>query len=980
MRCAFLLLFLLQFFLTPAQKHSFPFKHYNSSDGLCSNALYFGMQDSRGYLWFCTDAGVNRFDGKEFEQFTVRDSLTDNENFRCIESSDGRIWFSAYNGQLCYYDGYTFKNQVSDSFLHLGDSSHSHFTGMAEDHEGRIWFSRLHNKGVNWYQEGAKGRHTYQDSLWEGNRTGNRLFFLLRDTMHYFNSDSTDLFRINCRNGSATRVFARDPKLESAMIRPTAKLLRNDLYFNDWRTIYTLRHDSLRVIFDIRRLPVRHDVILVCFDFDFTNNRLWLGTSHGLLLVSDPGHNDDHPHYEKFFPDIAISSLFTDREGGLWITTMTEGLYYLPGSSASTTLVPIKSLTAIRHAREADLYAVGSYYGDLKILSGTQIVRNIVLNDTHSSRVRKIRWMTSDKLLIGLDANLKEYDLRKNKSHIHPGYPGLWQFFGCKDFVQGTMSLWQAGFNTLVLFRNLGTDSLYPDTLHTIPDERFRTVAEDGKSGCWFSSVTRLYRLNLPNRQVDTLGGPMTFKANLSDLKTADGRLWVATDGNGVFIFKNNLLVKHLNTGNSGLSSNTCRKLFFDGDQMWVATSKSINGFDIRTEQCIFSIAAEDVRDLDIYNGKLYAAAGHGVMIVDLTKYKANTLAPEVRIKSFMVGGKPHSFFQTPVFSYFNGPVKVKYTSITFESNEMLRYRYRFKTESNWNETSSNELEFYNLPPGEYTILLSAKKYNGPWSGVTNFTFTITPLWYQTLWFRLLLLFVCLGILILTSWLFIRSARRKSDLQRRSLESELKAIRLYMNPHFIFNSLSSLQAFVLGNKWREAGNYISHFAKLIRRTMTYSERNAVSLEEEIGFLKNYIELEQSRFEDGFDFRFSVPENTELSILSIPPLVIQPIVENAIKYGLNRTGQRSVLELSFTAKDDLLFVVVQDNGPGRRLVMAEQATFPNRAPSTGIRYTEERLRLLLRKHKVTHPVVVEDLTKDGEPAGTKVTLIIPLIHE
>lgn len=978
MRILLLLLSFLLPFYDAAQEWSLPFRHYSAASGLCSNTVYFGMQDSRGYLWFCTDAGINRFDGKDFETFTVRDGLADNENFRCIESRDGRVWFSSYIGRLCYYDGYTFKNPASDPDLRLSDSLHLHITGMNEDSEGRIWFSRLSNKGVWSYNKGVKGQFVYGDSLWKGIDVGARSFFSLRDTMHYFNADSIQLFHVNCLSGVTTAVKCPEPLQKNMLIRPTTKPFRGNICFNDYRYIFTLSHDSLQILFDINDLPLAPDTYLQCFEY--LNGRLWLGTSRGLLLVPHPEQKKNQ-HYDCFFAEQAISSLSSDREGGLWATTMTEGVYYLPGTSAFTTLIPMKSLTAIGHSRKDDVYAVGSYYGQFRIFSGTQIVKSIDLTHPFPDRIREFYWASSDDLLVGMDGNLKRFDLKKNKFSIFPTGSDLWKHFGGKDLEPSPAGLWLAGLNRIVLVRDWNTNDPHIDSVNFWSEERMRVVAGDRTAGCWFCSVTHLLRFDLATRHIDTLAGTALFRANLNHLKKAEGMLWVATDGNGIFIFENDRFVRHMHTGNSELSSNVCRKLFFDNDhRMWVATNKGIDGFIPRTGHRFISLAANDVRDLDIYDGKLYAATSHGVMIVDLTHYHVNTNSPKVTIKSFTVGGKARPFFQPPVFSYFNGPVKVKYTAITFESNELLRYRYRLETDSIWNETNSNELEFYNLPPGDYNILLSAKKYNSAWSPVSQFRFTIVPLWYQTLWFHLLVISGALGLLAFTSWLFIRSARRKSDLQRRTLESELKAIRLYMNPHFIFNSLSSLQAFVLSNKWQEAGNYISHFAKLIRRTMVYSERNAVSLEEEIGFLKNYIELEQTRFEGGFDFRLSIPESAELSVLSIPPLVIQPIVENAIKYGLNRTDRRGILELSFTPNDDLLLVVVQDNGPGRRQVMAEQATFPNRTPSTGIKYTEERLRLLLRKHKVAKPVIFEDLVKNGEPAGTKVTLIIPLLHE
>lgn len=232
-------------------------------------------------------------------------------------------------------------------------------------------------------------------------------------------------------------------------------------------------------------------------------------------------------------------------------------------------------------------------------------------------------------------------------------------------------------------------------------------------------------------------------------------------------------------------------------------------------------------------------------------------------------------------------------------------------------------------------------------------------------------------ILILGALIFYINRKRKETLYRQNIaESEMKALRAQMNPHFMFNSLNAIQQLVLNNENDNAFKYLDTYSKLTRSILENSEKKWISLHDEIKFLELYLRIESLRFQDAFSYEIKTGEQVSVHHDKIPAMIVQPLVENAIKHGLlSKEGIKKLL-IAFHKKTDgtTLEVIVEDNGIGR-----DNASVFNNHPnhqSMSISITENRLRLLDAAGKSS--IVIEDL-KDGidaTVAGTRVRVIIP----
>ena len=214
------------------------------------------------------------------------------------------------------------------------------------------------------------------------------------------------------------------------------------------------------------------------------------------------------------------------------------------------------------------------------------------------------------------------------------------------------------------------------------------------------------------------------------------------------------------------------------------------------------------------------------------------------------------------------------------------------------------------------------------------------------------------------------------EWHRTAADLEMQALRARMNPHFIFNCLSSINHFIVKNETETASDYLTRFSRLMRLVLLNSQKPQITLEEEVEMLKLYIELEKLRFRDAFTWSISYADDIRLSDLMIPPLLLQPFCENAIWHGLMHKKGAGHLAISFEMHGDVLECTITDNGIGREKAAQIKKHSVDHQKSMGLRLTTARLALFNEDGSFPTSYRMEDLTDaKGEIAGTKVILKI-----
>jgi tetratricopeptide (TPR) repeat protein len=222
----------------------------------------------------------------------------------------------------------------------------------------------------------------------------------------------------------------------------------------------------------------------------------------------------------------------------------------------------------------------------------------------------------------------------------------------------------------------------------------------------------------------------------------------------------------------------------------------------------------------------------------------------------------------------------------------------------------------------------------------------------------------------------LESEKKQSELQRQAVELEMQALRAQMNPHFIFNCLSSINRFILKNESKTASGYLTRFSRLIRMVLINSQKPLVSLEEELQMLRLYLDMERLRFKDSFDYSITFLNTIETDNIFIPPLLLQPFCENAIWHGLMHKEEQGRLGIELNVQDKVLICTITDNGIGRESAEEMKSKSAEKEKSMGLKITSERLALLNQEKGVNTFYEIEDLlNENGNASGTKVNLKI-----
>jgi LytS/YehU family sensor histidine kinase len=263
------------------------------------------------------------------------------------------------------------------------------------------------------------------------------------------------------------------------------------------------------------------------------------------------------------------------------------------------------------------------------------------------------------------------------------------------------------------------------------------------------------------------------------------------------------------------------------------------------------------------------------------------------------------------------------------------------------------------------------------WSKPIEFKITIKAhLWQHPLFFVFLsLLFTGLIALIIIRRKNIQIKRRELDNQLITLEQ--KALQSMMNPHFIFNSLGSIQSYLLEKKSAEAGLYLSQFARLIRQNLNAINAASINLEEEIDRLKNYLDLERLRMENKFDYNIEMDENLEEAEVQIPSMIIQPFVENAIWHGIAALEDKGWINIKFQMQNEKsMKVIIEDNGIGIKRSEA-YSTKQEKHLHLGMEMTRKRLELLGKKFSIKTSINLFESSPGNTNPGTRVVLVLPI---
>lgn len=973
---------------------SLGFQHFTTADGLPDMTVYHSIQDQNGYLWFGTGSGACRFDGHDFEQFWTEDGITGNEVLEMALDSNHRLWIFPHRSFPCYVEDGRFK-----TFRAVPDSVRALFVESFCDSKGRLWMSDRGNRGEVMLLEGGEVKtfpHFLNESEgeWRIHRNFTMQFSELPDGSVAW-ADKYHLIRY-----AHDELDALDLPEGFAAIWGTTWGKFMVLYNENPKELALVKVDfeAFEKVELISSVPFEHGVNELLVDRD---GYLWVASNDGLLRFR---LNGDEIEMEDWnLKGIIVSSLQEDREGNIWITTLAKGVYLLTQRAKHCRTIELgkgreETIHSVCGTADGVLYAgtENGYIHSLERNEGGGFAID-TLPFKRAGRVRKLLRMSSTEILAARDAvktllvgnrqgvqessvslnSVKEV-FRESDSTILLGTNwGVFRLERNKLKEYEACMVRIAEQNPYAVALNCGLAQLFNQPTYSI--------AKDQEGAYWFGARNGIYLLR---------DGGLSYLGKMSPLLAAsstaievgeDGAVWMGAMGRGIGRFQNGRL--DCFRAADGLISDLVTSLLVESDSvLWVGTSSGVSRLlwkdgafqkdrtiNISTWE---GLPGSDVNDLEMSGDTLFVATMSGLAFV--TAHEFERSLPKTMVTRVRINGRDTTLLPHYSLSHRQDLVQIDYAGLYLQNPPSVSYRYRLiPLDTAWRETSQRSLSISNIAPGSYRFEVQALAQQGRARGnVAVVAFEVHPALYQRIWFRIVVTAMGLLLLGLLLWWRWKTVRRRNMLQQRLLEARRQALQSQMSPHFIFNSLNAIQECINSGDIHNANISLARFGDLIRSILQYSGQTAISLREEIDFLSEYLEMALFRFNDDFHYELLVDEHLDLMRVQLPPLILQPFVENAILHGLLPAEGKGSLRIQFEADGDSVLCSVTDNGIGRKRSAAIRANRINPHESMGIRTTADRIALFNEQENARIEWKIEDLYgEQGEAKGTRVELLI-----
>ncbi len=532
-----------------------------------------------------------------------------------------------------------------------------------------------------------------------------------------------------------------------------------------------------------------------------------------------------------------------------------------------------------------------------------------------------------------------------------------------------------------------------------VKDLQISYMTQDSLGKMWYATQNG-HLGYIKNNNVTHLGNILNQKTAIRTLLFHKNKLFIGTEGRGIWWSEiDKISVKKLKGRKKPYSENIYQMIFDDQNNLWAGSERGVDKIELNQSNDIVDIfhfgrndgflgietclnAVTKDREGNLWFGAIYG----------LTKYKPTettkaTIKPRLFYEDVEVAYRSVDSINLNIWANSDHVLKLKpnqtelsfsYKTIDLDHPNDIQYRFRLNN-SEWSPWSSeNKQNLAGLAYGAHYFSAQSRNYRWEESDITTFRFFIDSPIYEKTWFQLAVLAVILLILGGYGLSYIRRVKQKNREERKRLEMqnhllslEQKALRLQMNPHFIFNALNGIKAMGTSNPQR-MNNTINTFAVLLRETLINSRKDYITLDQEIQTLKHYIEIEQLMASKPFTYNISVDSDLDPEEILIPPMLIQPFVENAVRHGILKGSRAGELKVQFHTTEEFLHCTVLDNGQG--IFQSQKTKTKTDHQSMALTVTRERLESISGKDSLH---IKEIKNKSKTVAGTQIAFKIPL---
>lgn len=976
------------------------YKHFSIDDGLPSSEVYQVGQDSKGNMWFATDRGLVRYDGYSFRTFSTQDGIEDLSTLGFYIDKKDRVW------------SYTFTNKIyvvaDDKVVphpfnwesHLVKRSGRNIISLYVDKNDHVWcgYSRAfkhYNKSIYVLEVKPDGEVIDHDL---SNPKLNPVIFIKEvDSIgavysFYPNipSSENDTCLIVFENGDTkkTHSFNIDTK---SLYELKFKYIWNKrkgeyLYTYGNKVIKCKNGNEPSVVLDDEKIPFIY--------FSDSKDDGWVSYYNEGGVYYYPKRNTSEFHH--IFKDNFINYVYEDSEGGFWFSSLGDGVFYIPSmdvlSLKEYNNKKIYNVTGV--GEKAGKLALGTRYGDVLEFNFSQ--GKLTFDKRYFFReIRKVHYLDDGRLFVSAYAHRSDLINHKIISENYPWQRGI--MIGYSDdkiIYSGVNTVYKRNkrllYNTDSYIEEYNTTNLNCGNVLGVEKKLITAIAKIDKGEHWLGGKNGLFLLK--NGKSTYWGDKHPYLKQRIECIERLGKYYVAsTIGRGVVVF-NKDTVWNISDVN-GLASNVCNWLQVDYDEsaVWVATNKGISKLELDTHTYRVNkiinidnhsgLASNEVNHILLSKDTIYAATKKGVSFFNKNINPIFKTPPKISLKEVLVEDFNKLKFKEAQFP-FESSVSFSYVGYSYKSLGDIKYRYRLKgVDDMWKYTESTKVDFSALNDGEYKFEVQSIDRFGKLSPkIESYPFVIAKPFFKKWWFYALLIFTGIWILSVGFYLLFKRFKARIDIKERLMEAEQRALRAQVNPHFMFNALNSIQSLISKNNRVEALSNLAKFARLMRKILQHSKYNMIPLQNELDAIKLYLDLESLRFNGKFVYSINVAGSIKTNDLKIPPLLIQPFIENAIWHGiLKKENPEGRVDVNLFDKEGLLFCEIIDDGVGRSIASQKADLRPEGGTFSGVSITKERVKNISRRYanKKVKIEIIDLFDKQEKPCGTKVIIVLPL---
>jgi ligand-binding sensor domain-containing protein len=948
------------------------FKQFTVDEGLPSNEVYHIIQDSTGYIWIATANGVSRFDGSTFKNFGLDDGLVESTIHEIYPDYQGRLWFISSSGRLAYLEGneikpYQFNHRLNEFIPKSRGTIKKSFYVDSLDN---VYLSFKSSGLIVISPEGIvkTDKLKYQDNDIVIGKVDNSLIIsshwpAIKSIDYLFDLGDTTFTIENSRNRSPFHFFTSQIDSKTFIVSSGGR---------------------------VHKVMNGKDT----FSRDYGNEVIWLNNDKSKNLWISPVEGGIHlirnadfigSLNDFFLKDFKITSNEIDHEGGLWFSSLANGIFYCPNISINT----YNEDAGLKNNRLNRVFAnragvfVGDDYGVL-----TQICKDEVKYynlEFDSLGLLPIRFIgidsTETNVWIGTNAHTHKLEDGKIKHYIN-------RSFHYGSFPRQIIPAKEGGYwvaSSWGIRKFDGKKFTYSSRETNELSGVVYSVFQDTTKTLWLATDNGIWKYE--DKIFKYLGEENQLFSHTTNCiaGTIDNKILFATKGVGLLIFDGNT-IKRI-TESDGLASNFINKIFVSTNGIWLATNSGIswlqydkNGkYNIRNINTSHGLPTNETSDVFVRGNEVYVTTSKGLVVINTDLLSLNNIKPRTIITGFRVSNMSVNFDNQPIkLNYTENILSINFVGLAFKNMSRINYRYRLiGIDTLWIGSTAPTTTFSSLPSGKYLFEVQSQNSDGLWGESTTVNFQIIPPFWQKVWFIILVTGVFSIAIFLVYRLRILSIKKRNDLVNNLNIYKQKSLRQQMNPHFIFNTLNSIQLYILEKDHISSHKYLTKFAKLMRLVLDNSQESSIPLRDEIEALRLYLELESLRLSGKFDYTIDINDEKLLEA-SIPTLLIQPFVENSIWHGIMlKPDQTGFVKISITDDKESIICTIEDNGVGRVSAQEIRSKQDPERKSLGFKITAQRIDLLNTLYKERFNIQYIDIKDNQDTAtGTRVIIRIP----